>query len=49
LGERTEEMEEEWKERTEAQLDSMLDGLKGVQGLPSKESVLEASKLNPIR
>ena len=49
LGERTEEMEQEWKERTEAQLDSMLDGLKGVQGLPSKESVLEASKLNPIR
>lgn len=48
LTERSIEMEKEWKDKTEAQLDSMLDGLKDVEGLPSRKNAVKATKVRRI-
>lgn len=47
LNGKDEEMQREWAERQSQQLDVMLDNLRGVQGIPSKEEVLAATKTKP--
>ena len=46
FNQKTEALEKEWKERTECQLDSILENLGGIEGLPTKEQVLNATKAN---
>ena len=38
----------EWEERTELQLDSMLNNIEGVEGLPKREDILGATKSQPL-
>lgn len=41
---KSEVLDKEWVERTECQLDSILENLSGIEGLPTKEQVLKATK-----
>ena len=42
-----EELAREWEERTTQQLDVMLDNVRNIPGVPTKEEVLSATKLKP--
>ncbi|KAL7525694.1 hypothetical protein ACHAXR_005169 [Thalassiosira sp. AJA248-18] len=44
LNQKTEALDKEWLDRTECQLDSILENLSGIEGLPTKEQVLSATK-----
>jgi len=48
FNQKTKELNKEWKERTELQLDSMLSNLGNIEGLPTKETVLGATKIKPV-
>ena len=44
FNEKTKALDNEWKERTECQLDSILENMKDIEGLPTKDDVLTATK-----
>ena len=48
FNQKTKELEKEWKERTECQLDSIMENLGSIEGLPTKEQVLNATKVNNV-
>ena len=48
FNQKTKELDKEWKERTELQLDSMLSNLGNIEGLPTKEAILGATKIKPV-
>ena len=44
FNQKTKELEKEWKERTECQLDSIMENLGSIEGLPTKEQVLNRQR-----